>query len=456
MTNQGNLFFDGLTKVSNARSGRASSWDQSGRNQDYWMIPPQENIVLCDLEGPGCITHIWMTSFSRIYEGPGLLDPHENAQAAPVNEIHNALGLNRETTDPFYFRKVLIKMTWDDQDIPSVLVPLGDFFGIGDSRPSNFTSLPFNVSVKPSEDKLYGAQCSMSCYLPMPFGKKARIEVVNENERPLGLYFYIDYELYSKPLEADTAYFHASWHRECPCTGWGNELQVNSPEVNSVSNLSGDENYVILETQGRGHYIGCNLTVRHFQGSWWGEGDDMIFIDGEKQASILGTGTEDYFNHAWGMQKNQFPFFGSIIHESETPGLQVSYRFHIPDPVRFSDSIKVTIEHGHANQLSDDWSSTAYWYQTLPSPKLSILPVSERLPLVPYQTVPEVENRGIMAEDVVRAREKTRQRAEIFFQKKQEALKQKQERTRKYEQGNFEQSRELRQRFDMKTKREGK
>lgn len=448
MSNARNLFFGNLLSISQARNGRSSSWDQSGKNQDYWMVAPHESVVLCDVGGPGCITHIWMTSFSRIYEGPGLLNPLENAQAAPVNEIHNALGLNRETTDPFYFRKALIKMTWDDQDTPSVLVPLGDFFGIGDSRPSNFSSLPFNVSVKPSEDKIYGAQCSMSCYLPMPFNKNAKIEIVNENNRPLGLYFYIDYELYKEPVENEIAYFHASWNRECPCEGWGDEIQVNSPEVNSVSNLTGDGNYVILETEGEGHYVGCNLTVRHFQGSWWGEGDDMIFIDGEIEPSLIGTGTEDYFNHAWGMQKNQFPFFGSIIHEGDTPGLQVSYRYHIPDPIRFSKSIKVTMEHGHANHLSDDWSSTAYWYQRLPSPKLTILPLSERLPLVPIQEIPKRNINIDLTDEMEEAKRKIEHRAKEFFSQKEQALLDKQIRTRRYEEGNLYLSKELRQRVD--------
>ncbi len=432
------MFFGNLLTISDARNGRASSWDQSGRNQDYWMVPPGESIILGDIEGPGCITHIWMTSFCRDYLGPGIMDPEDNARVAPVNEIHNALGLNREATDPFYFRKALIKMTWDEQSTPSVLTPLGDFFGIGDSRPSNFVSLPFNVSVKPSENLLYGAQCSMSCYLPMPFNKRAKIEIVNENERPLGLYFYIDYELYKNPLTEDTAYFHASWHRENPCDGWGNELQVNSPEVNSVSNLYGENNYVVLETEGEGHYIGCNLTVRHFQGSWWGEGDDMIFIDGEEFPSLKGTGSEDYFNHAWGMQKNQFPFFGSIIHESEASGLQVSYRYHVPDPIHFSESIKVTLEHGHANHLSDDWSSTAYWYQKLPSPILTIHPVEERLPNIPIQTVPEPTGNIKITDEMLAAKESMKTRSSDFFPKKNRALLNKQDRTRKYEIGNIE------------------
>ena len=447
-----NSLFDNLTRRKNGvLSARVSSWDQSGRNQDYWMIPENKTVVLADLEGSGCITHIWLTSFCRIYEGPGIINPLENAKTAPVNEIHNALGLNRETTDPDYFRKALIKMTWEDSPSPGVLVPLGDFFGIGHSMPSNFTSLPLNVSVKPSEDRHFGAQCSCSCYFPMPFGKRAKIEIINENERPLGLYFHIDYELYKTPLPEDTLYFHSSWHREFPCDGWGDDLQVNSPEVNSVSNLKGEGNYVILDAEGCGHYVGCNLSVTHFQGSWWGEGNDMIFIDGEKEPSINGTGTEDYFNHAWGMQKNQFPFFGSILHESDFAGYQVSYRFHIADPVYFSKSIRVTIEHGHANHLSDDWSSTAYWYQTLPCKPLSIIPVDQRLPVKPQILRPcrQAVREPVTAE-MNAAHQAMKNRSEVFMRQKTQALEDKKNRTLEYEKGEINFSKRIKSEFDGK------
>jgi hypothetical protein len=443
-----NLFTNLVHRKDGVRSARVSSWDQSGRNQDYWMIPERDSVVLADLCGPGCITHIWMTSFCRIYEGPGIMDPLDNAKVAPVNEIHNALGLNRENTDPNYFRKAYLKMTWDDSSGPSVLVPLGDFFGIGHSMPSNFTSLPLNVSVKPSEDRHFGAQCSCSCYFPMPFNKKAKIEIVNENERPLGLYFYIDYELYKQNLADDTVFFHAAWHREFPCNGWGNDLQVNSPEVNSVPNLGGEENFVVLEAKGSGHYVGCNLSVTHFQGSWWGEGDDMIFIDGEKYPSLIGTGTEDYFNHAWGMQKNQFLFFGSILHESDFAGYQVSYRFHIADPIYFSKSIKVTIEHGHANHLSDDWCATAYWYQTLPCTPLSILNVEKRLPLIPQ--IPECVQKTTpqLTSEMKAAIDSMEKRNDVYMPKKMQALSEKKTRTKEYEKREIVFSHNIKQRFD--------
>jgi len=369
-----------LARMRSARSGRVSSWDQRGRNQDFWTIGPGETRVLADIEGPAAITHIWMTQWCRRTIGASFLDPIEIDETAPVLEIHPALGLTWEEADPDYYRKVLIRITWDDQDGPSVLVPLGDFFGIGHCIPNSYNSELFTVSAKAEESLRFGGSAAVNCWIPMPFNKRALVEVINENDVPYGQFFHIDFELYPDPLPADIAYFHASWRRENPCDGWAPDLQVNTPGTN-IANLDGAGNYVVLDRQGRGHYIGCNLSVYHRQGSWWGEGDDMIFIDDDTwPPSLHGTGTEDYFNHAWGMQDRFADYHGSILHESLVPPYSVSYRFHIPDPIRFRSRIKVTIEHGHGNHLSDDWASTAYWYEALPSQPVTIQPLADRLP----------------------------------------------------------------------------
>jgi hypothetical protein len=297
-------------------------------------------------------------------------------------EIPNGMGVNGEVVDPDYYRKVLLKIFWDDQEHPSVLVPLGDFFGLLNSISGTYSSLPLSVSAIESEEFSFGGSAAFNSYFHMPFNKRCRIEIENQNTVPYVQYFYIDYELYKEPLSADTLYFHSQWRRENPCDGWAPDLHVHGPEMTHASNLDGNGNYVILEAEGKGHYVGCNLAVRHFQGTWWGEGDDMFFIDDDTwPPSLHCTGSEDYFGHAWGMQRNAFPMNGSIINEQDLPGIQHSYRFHITDPVRFEKKLRVTMEHGHANHLSDDWASTAYWYQTLPSKPFGILPVEKRLPL---------------------------------------------------------------------------
>src|SRR5690606_34399872 len=181
-----------------------------------------------------------------------------------------------------------------------------------------------------------------------------------------------------------------------PFGGWANEILVNHPEANvpNKERTAWNNNYVILETQGRGHYIGCNLSVTNFQGTWWGEGDDMIWVDGYKWPPDLhGTGSEDYLNQAWGMQENAFLRNGSSIYEGRTLGLgssmdrrhggyQTSYVHHLENPVRFTKEIKVTIEHGHGNHLANEMSSVAYWYADAPTQVVDPPPVAQRMPVL--------------------------------------------------------------------------
>jgi hypothetical protein len=336
-----------LARVTEARTLRASSWDTSGRNADYWRVEPGLARVLADIAGPGCITHLWMT------QGPG--------------------GEN--------YRKILLRIFWDDEKAPSILAPLGDFFCLGHSIVNSFCSIPFSSSTR--NNNRFGSGAALNCYLQMPFRRRARIEVVNEGEASYGQYFYVDYETYATPLPEDIAYLHAQWRRENPCDGWGHEVRVNTKQADIVNKeqLAWNNNYLILEAEGAGHYIGCNLSVSNFQGTWWGEGDDMIWVDGYHWPPDLhGTGSEDYLNQAWGMQDNAFLFNGSSIHEQNTNGYQTSYVFHLTNPVRFRKSIRATIEHGHGNHLANECSSTAYWYQLEPHKPFGILPMKQRLP----------------------------------------------------------------------------
>lgn len=351
-----------LPALREALSKRASSYDRSGRNADFWTLEPGECRVLLETAGPGCITHIWMTQSS------GLI-----------------LGDNWSVTDPDFYRKVLLRMYWDGEREPSVLAPLGDFFCLGNSIATNFQSLPFSCSMNPQRGAAnagcFGKPAALNCYLPMPFEKSARIELVNENDAPYTQYFYVDYELYDGPLGDDIAYLHSQWCRANPFGGWAPEIRVNDAHVNTPNR--GEHNYVILEAAGRGHYVGCNISVTNFQNTWWGEGDDMIFVDGEPYPpSLHGTGSEDYLNQAYGMQENAFLFNGSAKWLFNPPlGYQTSYVFHLLNPVHFRKSLLVTIEHGHANHLANEYSSTAYWYQREPHARFGILPVAKRLPV---------------------------------------------------------------------------
>ncbi len=334
-----------LSRLRNARTLRASSWDPTGRNRDNWIIPPGESRVLADLSGPGCITHIW-------------------------------------TAQPARFRRCVLRFTWDDGPSPSVLAPVGDFFCLGHELVNSFQNALFSGSTnRPNQ---FNVGVGLNCYVPMPFRRRALLEIVNESDEPHPMWFYVDYERHDEPPAEDVGYFHAEFRRTCPFGGWGPEILVNTPQADAPNEkeIAWRNNYVILDTQGRGHYIGCNLSVTNFQGTWWGEGDDMIWVDGYHWPPDLhGTGSEDYLGHAWGMQANAFLRNGTSLHEAHTGGYQTSYVLHLENPVHFREQIKVTIEHGHANHLANEMSSTAYWYAAAPTRVAPLPPVAKRLPV---------------------------------------------------------------------------
>ncbi len=292
------------------------------------LLPPGKVLEMPLLEGPGVITHIWFTS-----------------HAGRVNEL-NALSL---------------RIYWDGRKEPGVEVPLGEFFAVGQGKPAAVESIP--VQVSPS-----GA---LTCYWRMPFAKSARIVVTNDNpDRTAGLYWQVDW-LEVPTLHSDTPYFHARYRQEYPAK-------------------PGD--YLIADIAGRGHYVGTVMSVTMAQDGWWGEGDDFFYIDGETVPSLQGTGSEDYFNDAWGFRPRTSHWFGQPRWQGDNAGDSgVCYRWHVLDPVRFKKSLKVAIEHkgnhmedteGFYVERPDFLNSVAFWYQT-GEPK-----AFEPLPPYPQRRVP--------------------------------------------------------------------
>jgi hypothetical protein len=257
----------------------------------------------------------------------------------------------------------------------------------------DFVSAPLQMS--PQDGKAFNS------WWAMPFPSRARISVRNECTKMIGVYFYIDYELYPAPPD-DMGYFHVQWRRENPTEGWGDEhgRLASGPQGNLDTvwhggdprslNTTGRENYVILEAEGDGIYCGAHLDVDVFarqKNDWFGEGDDMVFVDGEPwPPSLHGTGTEDWYNCAFcPTTEYNAPYHGILLYNgtAEWPwkGKQSVYRYYVEDPIRFRRSIRATIEHGHANLLSNDYSSTAYYYLRAPQRGGPALPpVEARLP----------------------------------------------------------------------------
>ncbi len=326
---------------------RLSSHHPEHKNFDFFVFKRRERKTFAEIKGAGCVTHFWCT-------------------------IQN--------TDPDYLRKLVLRVYWDGEKHPSIEVPIGDFFGMGHAMSKNYWSMPLSMSPKDGK--------GFNCWWSMPFGASARFELDNQTKRSTVFYFYIDYEVYES-LEHDYGRFHACWNRVNPCEGISDEGMSSEEFLLQGTNNDFSKNYVLMEAEGKGHYVGCNLNIHNLreqkgtQDNWPGEGDDMMFIDGDDDQIIFGTGTEDYFCTAWCPSKEfSSPFYGIILGGGKYHSGKITYyRYHIMDPVYFTKSIKVTIEHGHANRRSDDYSSTAYWYQTEPHKPFNSLPdVEERLP----------------------------------------------------------------------------
>ena len=311
---------------------RSSSYDRTGGNADYRELPPGQSLTLLDADGPGEVTHVWFTIAS---------------------------------SEMFHLKKLVLRMYWDGESTPSVETPVGDFFGLGLGDYFLYQSLPLAV----------GADNALNSFFPMPFAKHALITVTNEGRRKVDAYYYnIDYRTYAHPLAPGTLYFHAQYRQCAPCT------VIKS----DGKNLYGENNYVWMEAQGRGHFAGVTMSVLENADGWWGEGDDMFFVDGEKAPSVNGTGTEDYFLGAWDFGGKPFAYelFGAPQVGPERQGSRWSvYRFHLDSPIPFTKSLRATIEHGHADDRADNYYSVAYWYQTEPhAPFPPLPPVEDRVP----------------------------------------------------------------------------
>ena len=310
-----------------------------------WKISPSIDIaageerVIADIDGSGAIQQIWMT---------------------PTG----------------HWRFSIIRIYWDDQIVPSVECPVGDFFACGWQQYAPVNSLA--VCVNPGS--------AFNCYWEMPFRKRCRITLTNVGPDAMRLYYQINYTLTDVP--EDAAYFHVQFRR--------------------VHSLPYKQDYTIVDgIQGRGHYVGTYMAWQVNNTGWWGEGEIKFYMDGDKQwPTICGTGTEDYFCGSYNFESphtkkyeaftTAYAGLPQIIRPDGTYQSQTRfgmYRWHIMDPIRFESDLKVTIqalgwhigskENGPAYlPLRDDIASVAYWYQQLPTPPFPKLLSRELLEII--------------------------------------------------------------------------
>ena len=311
-----------------------SSYDTSGKNADFRKIAPGETVVLVDHKGAGVLRRWWLTIAPR-----------------NVVDIH---------------RSLIIRCYWDDEKEPSVEVPVSDFFGMGFGKWKDFISLPLNMT-----------SGGYNAYWPMPFHRRARITVENRGPLPVSNFYYnIDIRTFDR-LPKEALYFHAHYK------------QVRTQQ---------DKPVTLLETMGRGHYVGTLLSMQPQRGASLGylEGDERIFIDGEKTPSIIGTGTEDYFSSGWYYDTGEYgaPYHGVTVKDDS--GRINTYRWHIEDPIPFKKSFKFDIEHGGTNDMPGvEYTAVVYWYQTHPRPAFPALP--QNLMPLSLSFKPTVEAESLLA-----------------------------------------------------------
>ena len=302
-------------------------------NDDEKRIMPGQTLVMADLAGPGMVDHIWLTVADSEFAWP---------------------------------RLVRFRVYYDGAKTPSVDAPLGDFFGVGHGYEKNLSSMMVT-------DSSFGR--ARNSYWPMPFYKSCKITVTNEGNIPVIMFYYhVDWRKY-RSLPPGLGYFHAYYRQERPA-------------------VSG-KNYEFLNIRGNGQYVGTVLSVIQSQVGWFGEGDDLFYVDGAKHPQIAGTGSEDYFNAAWGLRITRGPWTGITVAAGEQVGARLSaYRWHVPDPIPFKKSIWAGIEHfgwtynedgtvrSGFEERPDFFSSVAFWYQKGVNQELPELPYGDaRLPL---------------------------------------------------------------------------
>ena len=286
---------------------REASWSREGYNRDWRHIAAGKEQELADIPGCGFITRLWLA-----------LDTH-NAARNPVLKV----------SDPLFLRKTVLRIFWDDADYPSVDVPVGDFFAIGHGAMRSFSSALVDISATPGDGR-----GSLTSWFRMPFFSRARVVLRNEGEHVLRAFWHVDYQRWETaaagpvPLPRELALRDAVPADAARTRRQGGRQPHRRPTTTSM-----------LDATGEGTYIGCHLSVDNHDGGWWGEGDDMVFVDGEPfPGSLHGTGQEEYFGQGWGMQDVQYPWFGTSLFNHghrNWEGRWSMYRFHVADSIPF-------------------------------------------------------------------------------------------------------------------------
>lgn len=230
-------------------------------------------------------------------------------------------------------RAAVLEITFDDAPRPQIAVPLGDFFGGAPGTPA-YRSMPCGIS----------ADGTMYANWVMPYRSSTRVRVTNHGDAPIE----VALEMRKTPYiwDRDTMYFHADWR---------GEFDINTRPRR-------DWNYI--EITGRGRFVGSMLHLTNPVGGWWGEGDEKIYLDGERFPSTFGTGTEDYYGYAWASPD----LFSHAYHAQPRVDGPSNYghtsvnRFHVIDDYPFNTAFRFDMEVWHWEACKVAMAATTYWY----------------------------------------------------------------------------------------------
>ncbi len=251
-----------------------------------------------------------------------------------IRMIRAKVDLPPSPEDRSALRELTLQIRWDGEQSPSVWAPFGDFFGTA-AGVNRYRSLPSGLT----EDGWW------YCNWFMPFASSAEVTVRNEGTQTRKLTL----EIVHGPVKGDISKlgrFHAKWHRDA---------FLPAEKERAID-------WTMLKTEGRGRFLGVMLHVWNPKGSWWGEGDEKFFVDGEKFPSTIGTGSEDYFGYAWcNPTLFQNAFHNQTISMNNKGHVCVN-RWHIADNVPFQKSFDGAIEKYFPNKRPTLYAATVYWY----------------------------------------------------------------------------------------------
>ncbi len=312
------ICFENPTGAPGAGGQAASNLGAGRKGAPAMALNADREVQLCDIQGPGTIRHIWMTTANT-----------------PVN-----------------LRSLVIRAWWDDQEHPSIECPIGDFMGFAHGKVTGYFSAVHSL----------GRNAGMNIWLPMPFITRARITLTNEGEQTVPLFYQVDYTI-GDSYPPDVGRLHVLFRRENP-TRQRQDFEL------------------LPRRKGKGRYIGALIGIRNLHpDQWWGEGEIKIYMDGdEKFPTIVGTGSEDYVGLSYGMQQTPYFYNGCNLDEDNFVSMyrwHLPDPIYWQKEARIT--IQQIAWKGGLAETRDDWSTATFWYEPIPSAKLpTMLKVAAR------------------------------------------------------------------------------